>query len=355
MLKLFEICHVDIERRELHYGDNALLFAAYYGSLQTFQYLYEECRSSFLIKNNLGITPLMYACEQGKAEIVTYILQQVNLLIDNHTLSLIQAREYVNSRVYNGGITALLYSVLINRIDLIRLLGDCVYCDVNVSTVDGKTPLIYATQFRRVDIVKYLAEEHAQTDMYAQVVSGEDVLAFIGRETATEEPEEDEEILIKRKQEEDEIRRIILAARSTRVPVSRLSDSSAETIRTLREEVERLTKRERELEDEVETWRNRCEVLLSKDSLLGQQDEEVRAWKRKREEEQVKLCVACCSHERNTVYIPCGHMVMCVSCNEMEHRQHLINSSNSHSSGGIGERVCCVCRTRVTSVRQVYC
>lgn len=309
---LIETCQVDVERREPMYGDNALLFASYYGSLQALQYLVDECKGKLNDRNNGGMTPLMYACEQGRQEVVSYILQRPEC----------KTPDYVNARMYNGAISALTFAVLSNREEIVRLLGSSEYCNVNITTVELKTPLMYAVQLGLINIVKYFVKEHEATNLYAQAYTGEDVLAFAGQN--------------------EELRQILVEARMKRPPIEQLPDSSAETIQQLYKEIDRLRKREVELVDEVNSLRSRCDELMENSPhVLG---EEVKRLKRHREDE--RLCKICFTQEKNIVYFPCGHIAVCKSCSDKEHTLMLAQQR--------AERQCCICRARVTSVRQVY-
>ena len=362
---LIDTCQVDTERKELRYGDNALHFAAFYGSLEALQYLLNDCHCSLLSVNNLGLTPLMYACEQGHEQTVRYIL--------SHPQVSASLSSYVNMRNHraHGALTSLMYACVANHLSIVRVLctlqheGE-VCCDVNLCNATGKTAIMFAGEYEHIEIVRYLVEElRDRVNLYAITTTGEDVLSYVNHH---------------------ECRRLIEQARASNIQTQTEYNSSpaqctkttgsvvgGELVRRLQDRVAFLEAREKQLETEVNQWRTRYEELVDHTLQSGYNDlkeahieeskgsipvpphahalevlgRELKTLKRLRDEEQeAKLCKICFVLPKNMVCIPCGHMAICRDC-EGKEQEHMLASDKV-------QRTCIVCRARVTSMRQVY-
>jgi len=109
------------------------------------------------VKNNLGHTPLTYACESGSLAIVELLLKD----------------ERINVNLGNVGQTPFYYACLNSRADIAKLLLKNKDVDINLtSSSHGRTPLIQACSKGRIEIVREILMSGRDVNINAQCNGG---------------------------------------------------------------------------------------------------------------------------------------------------------------------------------------
>lgn len=131
------------------------------------------------VKNDFGVTPLHYACEEGHIDVVDFLIAHgadVNSTDDNDVSVLAYAvmgghfetvklvlehpnlgHEIINKQDDNDGYTPLLYAIEDKEEKIINLLLNY-KPDVNIQNDDGQSPLYFAIQNELYDIAFKLIE-----------------------------------------------------------------------------------------------------------------------------------------------------------------------------------------------------
>ncbi len=139
----------NIDEIDDYIGISILFTAVYNNNFEMVKYLIEN-NANINLRDYEGRTPLISIAENGKSscdyfKIIEYLI--LNEKIDVN----IQA---------NLGRTAIMYFILSNNIEAVKLLIE--RNDINLELKDnrGYTPLIYASKFGRLDIIKLLVEKN---------------------------------------------------------------------------------------------------------------------------------------------------------------------------------------------------
>lgn len=136
----------DIINSTDHHGNTALHVAAYKGQLATVETLVSSSSTLISLRNNTGETFLHKAVSGFQSPVFKRLDRQVNLLRKLLSDKKFHIEEIINAKNTDGR-TALHIATIGNiHTDLVKLLMTAPLINVNVSDVDGMTPLDYLRQ-----------------------------------------------------------------------------------------------------------------------------------------------------------------------------------------------------------------
>ena len=133
--------HCDPKSRG-RWGRTPLHFACLSGKLDIVKFLVEDCNCDPSIQDDNGNTPLHCACEGGMIDIVRF-------LVADHSCDPAGRGEW--------GRTVLHYACESGKLDVVKYLVEEFHCDPTVQNSIGNTPLHFACKKRgNVEVVRYL-------------------------------------------------------------------------------------------------------------------------------------------------------------------------------------------------------
>lgn len=127
--------------------DEALIFSAYLGCLDCLEFYLDGGANPSQIPNNQnGLTALMLASARGYSKIVTRLLSDKRVRIDQENAS---------------GFTALILASLYGHAKMVELLTKDGHANPNKTDFEGGTPLEYAIMGKHADVVRVLLDNNA--------------------------------------------------------------------------------------------------------------------------------------------------------------------------------------------------
>ncbi|CAN2103767.1 ankyrin repeat domain-containing protein [Wolbachia pipientis] len=152
-------------------GRTPLHYAAQEGKLDVVKYLVWEKHADINARDSGGQTPLDYATNSKNNNVVEYLKQAQldlnnelsNAVVENNIDKVkesIRRGADVNTKVKNGR-TPLHYAAQEGKLDVVKYLVEEKHADVNANDNDGFIPLHYAAAHGNLRLVKYMVEKGA--------------------------------------------------------------------------------------------------------------------------------------------------------------------------------------------------
>jgi ankyrin repeat protein len=131
---------------EAEKGDcwRAMHYACCYGHLEIVQYLVEEGRANIRVREKEGWTPLHLASQFGHFDIVKYITQD--------------RKVHPHTQVSNDGTIALHVASQSGHIQIVQYLVEECGVDTTITTKEGSTASIVASEHGKQNVVEYLSK-----------------------------------------------------------------------------------------------------------------------------------------------------------------------------------------------------
>lgn len=172
---------VDVKNSDLR---TPVFFAIYSGHLNIVEYLVDEKGADFTISDEYGFTPLYYATlTSGNRDIVEYLVGK--------------NKADVNAQMTDDGSTLLHAAASQGNVEVVKYLVDEKNANLNAKSTDGSTPLHWAIDSGKLNIVEYLVEKGAdisvkdndgKTPLHNAVQQGkEEIVKFLAEEPGVEE------------------------------------------------------------------------------------------------------------------------------------------------------------------------